>query len=155
MGEDKGNRLTCYTGRTSRSGGRQSSDTQHMYRTAHRPPQGPEPPKPEEWQRGLKCGVAHVMEIYTGKLLSSKKFSAFQKENSKLHCSLFAYLCFGICKLVDTITVAAILSLHHTQGGKLYEKVKPSLVLLLHTLIHVIQSVFWRYIFFIIFVFTV
>lgn len=45
--------LTCCTGHTSHSGGHQSSDTQHMWCTAHRPPQEPEPPKPEGWQGGL------------------------------------------------------------------------------------------------------
>lgn len=46
--------LTCCTGHTSHSGGHQSSDTQHMWCTAHRPPQEPEPPKPEGWQGGLE-----------------------------------------------------------------------------------------------------
>lgn len=48
MREDKVSGLTCYTGRTSHSVGHQSSDTQHMYCTAHRPPQELEPPKQEE-----------------------------------------------------------------------------------------------------------
>lgn len=32
---------------------------------------------------------------------------------------------FGIRTLMDMVPVAPIVSLHHTQGGKLYEKIKP------------------------------
>ena len=53
-------RLTCCTGRTSHSGGHRSSDTQHMWCTARRPPQGPEPPKPEGWQGGLAKKNTHA-----------------------------------------------------------------------------------------------
>ena len=58
-------RLTCCTGRTSHSGGHRSSDTQHMWCTARRPPQGPEPPKPEGGQGGVS------KEKHTCKLLKS------------------------------------------------------------------------------------
>lgn len=43
--EDKGNKLTCCTGHTSRSADHWNWGTRHRYCTAHRPPQGPGPPE--------------------------------------------------------------------------------------------------------------
>lgn len=79
MREDKVSGLTCYTGRTSHSGGHQSSDIQHMYCTAHRPPQELEPPKQEEQFNSSKNVATFILTSF---LIYSKSVKSLESSRS-------------------------------------------------------------------------